>query len=368
MLIDCMASLAPAWSAVASALPRRRYFHRLEYFESALTTVLAPSSDRLFALSAPGRALVPLRSRVATFGRVPGVRLLEVPNTALLDLQDGLLAPGDLDAMQTVLAGLAELPPWDVLWIPRVMAESPMLHALRRLSPPGLAITEISESKSVSLAGGYRAVESRIGHKFLVNERRKMKKLAQLGEVAHRIHYPTDRADPLFAEFLRIEASGWKGRVNSAIAASPQVLAFFEQLIARFGPEKQCRLDALTLDDRPIAMQFSLVVDGVISLLKLGFDEEYQAMGPGGLLIHETLRGVGTPEDGLEELSFVTGAPWNDPWGARAQAVFDVRIYNHTPRAQAVWGIAQLTPHLKRGLAWAKNRHTPSERPEASSP
>lgn len=354
---DTVAGASPDWPIVLGRLHRRRFFHELPYFEAALASVLERDRSSVRVLHVPGRALLPIRVRTGTLDRLPGVRFLEIPHHPVLDLYDGLLVPGDLEAASAVLDALDDVAPggWDVLWLPRVMAESSLLEGLRRLSPRGLVIREVGESKSISVSGGYEAVKARISHKFLVNERRKLKKLGQSGKVEHRIFFPVRRDDPSFLEFLRLEAAGWKGQIQSTIAGTPPVRAFFEELIERLGPAKACRIDHLCLDGTAIAGQLALISDGTLSLLKIGYDEQYQAVGPGGLLLHETLRGLGASE-GIEELSFVTGAKWNDAWGATAQAVFDVRIYNDTALGRLGQHLTTAEPYLKRGLAWVRAR------------
>lgn len=347
------------WPVILARVERPRFFQQLPYFEAALDSLLEPDRAELNVLHLPGRALLPLRRRVGVLDRVPRVCFLEVPHHRVLDLVDGVVATGDDEAVTQLLEAAARLPRgWDVLWLPRVLAESSLLGSLRRLRPRGLVITEISESKSVDVRGGYEHVKARLSHKFLVNERRKLKKLAQGGCVEHRVVYPSTPADPAFLEFLRLEASGWKGARDSAIAHCPLVLRFFERLIERLGVEQKCRIDLLSVGATPIAGQFSLVHEGALSLLKIGYDEAHHAVGPGGLLIHETLRGL---DAGIEEVSFVTGARWNDLWGATAQAVYDIRIYNDTPLGQVARCARALKPLVVEALNQGRRRW-PSER------
>jgi CelD/BcsL family acetyltransferase involved in cellulose biosynthesis len=344
------------WSALYASLPRRRFFHHPVYVDAALRSVLEHLKDRATVLEVPGLAALPLVPGSGEAEEVPGLRILEHPHHVAIDLQDGLLMPKGLDTTRRLLEGLdrAGRRGWDLLWIPRVPAESPLLQALRRIAPPHLLIREVTESKSVSLKGGYEGVKSRIRSKFLVNERRKMKRLSEMGRVEHQIHFPKERGDPAFLEFLRLEASGWKGQAASALIDSPKMRLFFELLLEGFGRESACRIDHLLLDGVSIASQFSLIADKTISLIKIGYDESKHQVGPGGLLLHETLRTAGTPKDGLEELSFVTGAKWNDSWGARAQGVFEIRLYNTTPLGRIAHRLAQLKIHAKRGVEWAR--------------
>jgi CelD/BcsL family acetyltransferase involved in cellulose biosynthesis len=355
-----------AWSALYASLPRRRFFHHPFYVDAALSSVLEHVKDRATVVGVPGQAALTLVPRSGSLEEIPGLRILEHPHHVAVDLQDALLMPKGLDSTKSLLAGLdrASGGGWDLLWIPRVPAESTLLQALRRLVPSHLVIREVTESKSVSLKGGYEGVKNRIRSKFLVNERRKMKRLSEMGKVEHKIHFPKERSDPAFLEFLRLEASGWKGAAASALIGSPKMRLFFELLLESFGQEGACRIDHLLLDGVSIASQFALIADKTISLIKIGYDETKHQVGPGGLLLHETLKTAGS----LEELSFVTGAKWNDNWGARAQGVFEVRLYNKTPLGRLAHRIAQLRIQAKRGVEWARARRAEPPPAEEQAP
>jgi hypothetical protein len=63
-----------------------------------------------------------------------------------------------------------------------------------------------------------------------------------------------------FAEFLEIEASGWKGQSGerSAIKLHPDLMRFYESLNIEFAPSRSIVLNCLRIGERPIASQFCL--------------------------------------------------------------------------------------------------------------
>jgi hypothetical protein len=86
-------------------------------------------------------------------------------------------------------------------------------------------------------------------------------------------------------------------------------------------------LNLLTLNDKCIAGQLCLVVDGTVYILKIGFDEAYGAIAPGNLIMEQLFQHCAEDKQ-ISAISFVTGKDWNFLWGAKSLQVYDHRIFN----------------------------------------
>src|SRR3546814_2586619 len=64
----------------------------------------------------------------------------------------------------------------------------------------------------------------------------------------------------LYAEFVRIEASGWKGAAGTALRNMPALERFFENVVTRFGAAGQCEITALEVDGKIISAQLGTMV------------------------------------------------------------------------------------------------------------
>jgi len=95
-----------------------------------------------------------------------------------------------------------------------------------------------------------------------------------------------DRSDDpsAYDEFMRIEASGWKGRRGTALGCDNGHAAFFREMCAAFAANGSLALLSLQADGRAIAMACNLVSDGVTFCFKIGYDEEFARFSPGILL------------------------------------------------------------------------------------
>jgi CelD/BcsL family acetyltransferase involved in cellulose biosynthesis len=84
-------------------------------------------------------------------------------------------------------------------------------------------------------------------------------------------------------EFLRLEASGWKGRAGSALACSAAGRRFFTSVTREAHARGRLMMLALRLNGRPVAQQCGfLAADGAFSF-KVAYDERYARFSPGVL-------------------------------------------------------------------------------------
>lgn len=116
-------------------------------------------------------------------------------------------------------------------------------------------------------------------------------------------------ADPAAVDdFLRLEASGWKGRIGGAFQVRPGHAEFLRHMWDGF--REQGRLDILSLQagDRSLAMRCCLRGSDVLYGFKTSFDDELRRYSPGTLLELELFGRLG----GRIEMIDACAAPDND--------------------------------------------------------
>jgi CelD/BcsL family acetyltransferase involved in cellulose biosynthesis len=119
---------------------------------------------------------------------------------------------------------------------------------------------------------------------------RKQRRLAELGKVDFRELEPGDDPGPWIDDFLRLEASGWKGQEGTAIGCTEAGRGYFREL-ARDGHRRgRLFLLGLFLNDRPIAFRCNLLAPPGSFFFKPAYDEQYSRFSPGVLLEVETIR------------------------------------------------------------------------------
>lgn len=81
--------------------------------------------------------------------------------------------------------------------------------------------------------------------------------------------------------FLELEASGWKGREATALAADPDHAAFFREMAARMAERGALELFFLEANGRVAAAHCSLLAGGGSFCFKIAFDESLRSYSPG---------------------------------------------------------------------------------------
>jgi len=82
-------------------------------------------------------------------------------------------------------------------------------------------------------------------------------------------------------EFLRLEASGWKGREGTAMAQSNGSAELFRSLCAKFAASGRLQLLALEAGGRVAAMKCNLSAGDTLFCFKIAFDDELKRYSPG---------------------------------------------------------------------------------------
>lgn len=128
---------------------------------------------------------------------------------------------------------------------------------------------------------GEAYLKERVSSKKLRELRRCEGRLREAGSVAMRTLAGPEVKGGI-REFLRIEASGWKGQRGTALACRPDTRAFAEAL--GDAAEPSILVDVLTVDGLAIAAALHLVGGSEAAAFKCAYDESFSRMSPGALL------------------------------------------------------------------------------------
>jgi CelD/BcsL family acetyltransferase involved in cellulose biosynthesis len=113
---------------------------------------------------------------------------------------------------------------------------------------------------------------------------RQMRRLQDRGQVTvDRAGGPAARA--ALDDFLRIEASGWKGRSGSAAGSNPDIRRFVESAVAGLAARDAVAVYRLLLAQQPIAAAITLRSGANAWCWKIAYDETYARLSPGTHLI-----------------------------------------------------------------------------------
>ena len=159
------------------------------------------------------------------------------------------------------------------------------------------------------------------------NAARQRRRLEELGSVSVRSATTPEDVRDATEQFLVLEAAGWKGRRATALLSDPGSATFLRAATRRLAAQRQCRIDSLELDGRPIAMAIVLQGAGQAYYWKTSFDETLAAYSPGVQLTADlTRRQLADPAVRMTDSCAIAGHPMIERlWPARREIV-DVAI------------------------------------------
>ncbi|HEX5080640.1 MAG TPA: GNAT family N-acetyltransferase [Blastocatellia bacterium] len=120
--------------------------------------------------------------------------------------------------------------------------------------------------------------------------RRQERQLSEIGRLEYDALTPDDDVAEWIEEFLRLEASGWKGRENTAIASDESDQSYFRSIAKEAFRRGRLSMQALRLDGRPIAYKCDFPAGRGVFTFRIAFDENYARNSPGMLLEIENIR------------------------------------------------------------------------------
>lgn len=344
-------ALRDEWNALVARGPADVPFARHDWIAAWLEA---------FAPDAPLRVLVARDHAGQAAGMAPllvqrehGVTRLVAPandHSCRVEWAIGGDPPG---AIAALWGHLRDRLRWDVLLlrdVPRDGPTSVLLEAAARADRHLTGRWESLRTPYVEL-GGADAAE-RTSAKLRANLRRRAKRLGELGAVALKRVDGVEGLDVALAEFLALEAGGWKGQGGTAIALDPALVRFYTRVAHDAAARGDLALRALTLDGRAVAVHLGLVHRGVYYLPKTAYDEQLGQVSPGQLLQREVLAECSAR--GLARFDFLgPDMDWKRDW-APAYAPHDwLYVYRPSFAGRAMHTFKhRVRPAVKEAISW----------------
>ncbi|MCG2578681.1 GNAT family N-acetyltransferase [Dechloromonas sp. XY25] len=331
--------LEPHWRALAARAVPPRFIHAFEWHMAYLQHLANDAhAIHYVSLFAHGQtvAIFPLRHVRRSVGGIQ-LALWELPTHPHLILCEPLLAPecsgsGLFQQVAAILGRQTKLP-WDALHLPNLPDDSPALWSLRAGPPVGTHLERTGQSMYFRCTDPATAL-ARCSGQFKRNLRRQGRLLARRGAVSLSFARAGSELDAAFEDFLRLEASGWKGAAGRATAISlhPHLRGFYGELKTRFAAADACLIALLKVDGVAIAAQFCLLAGHTLSIQKIAYDETWHAEAPGSQLLLKTIEYC-CAEPGIRHLSLVTAPEWAvGRWNPEIQEVWEAYVFRASLR------------------------------------
>jgi CelD/BcsL family acetyltransferase involved in cellulose biosynthesis len=212
------------------------------------------------------------------------------------------------------------------------------------------------------LAEGDAFIREAVSPKDVREFRRRERRLAEIGPLEYAQLEDAGETDKWIADFIELEARGWKGRQASALACTEAGRLFFTRAIRAAARRRQLMMLGLRLAGRWIALKCNFVSGEGCFAFKIAYDEDYARFAPGTLLELENIRRV----HARPELRWMDSCAqphllmYNRLWPDR-RAIVDLVTTTGRPTGDLMVGSLPLLHWVSRTL-----RGTPAAAPAAS--
>lgn len=281
-----------AWDTLSECASEPNVFFESWYLLPALELLRGTADVRIGLITQPGRhghehaiGLFPME-HIRPNARAPlgGLRMWRHSQCFLCT---PLMLPGREETCWELLLNELDSGRFGkMLELPVLSADGPVCEALSQVCRERrpLEIQSIYRRATMELAAD-GATYLRKGSIARREYARKRRKLEQMGYLQTQ---SLDRAEdhtPWLEEFLALEARGWKGAANSALACNSADRAFITRIAQAAHERERLMMLALRLDGHLIAGEINLVGTRQSSFgLKIAFDEQYAECSPGMVL------------------------------------------------------------------------------------
>ena len=181
-----------------------------------------------------------------------------------------------------------------LLHLPQMPGDGPLTAALDAVlageARPAYTALEGERAMLSSSLGPETYFEQAMSAKKRKELRRQHKRLAEEGTLVFERTQDSAGIDAWVADFLALEAAGWKGEAGSALASAEATRAFFTATLTGAATAGRLERLALRLDGTPIAMLANFLCPPGAFSFKTAFDERFARFSPGLLLQIENLQ------------------------------------------------------------------------------
>jgi CelD/BcsL family acetyltransferase involved in cellulose biosynthesis len=161
--------------------------------------------------------------------------------------------------------------------------------------------------------------------KMRQNLRRSRRRLEKRGAVSVEIRTGAEAGEDFLDEFLALEASGWKGRMGTAIRNNPDKLAFYTTVVRNFAQQNRLEWHSVRVDGRLVAAQIGIRCREALILPRYAYDEEFSECSPGHVLTEEVIKDAFSRRE-IAELNPMSTADQCRLWHMACDTYSDVHL------------------------------------------
>jgi CelD/BcsL family acetyltransferase involved in cellulose biosynthesis len=325
---ESLRSHTDAWDRLAADVPQKNPYLLPGWIDAAFRHALGPDERWLCCFAYIGDRLVGVLPVIARPHPLLGQ---DYPLLRTFDKHaqsgEALLAPDHaVSAFRALLSEVnRQIPKHLSLDMKAVRPSSPLWEAIE--GGVGGYVIRCGRHHSFSflnVEGDFDAYMATLGN-MRGNVKRYRKKLESRGKVSFEIKKSHDAKEDFLAEFLSLEASGWKGRNGTAIANRPDSVLFYSALVANFAAQGHLEWHTIRVENDLVAAELGVRFGSALFLPKTAYNEEFADCRPGNILNAEVTRQAFLcPE--LIEINDMSDMEWHALWRMSRDKYVDVHL------------------------------------------
>ncbi len=262
---------------------------------------------------------------------------------------DCLTQPGREDILATFVDYLNHIPRTTPVVLFRLVPEVSTPMRLARTSDALWVSTHyVSNENSVPLPktrAEYAAGMSSNLRRYLKKNGRRLEKLP---DVRYRVREQERSLNECLTEFIEVENRNWKGSEQSSVKARPADLDMLTEIAQAMTRHGWMVWNFLEADGKTIAGQYAVLINRILNLVKIGFDDNYRFCSPGNLLMDRVISEAIESSD-VDEVNMMTDLDWHHKWQTVPRPLFNAVVF---PRSPLIGALARLglLEYVHRGL------------------
>lgn len=338
--IEGLFTIRDSWNEICDAMQKRSFYHEWAWYKAYMSTLNNNPSQIFFVLiKSPKQSIsiIPLEYRHKK-NHLGTLKILQFPEHNHIPLYDIICRPEfSIDTLfNSLISGLKNLKiHWDLLQFNQLPDNSKVTN-LGSVYKLNFKITQIKTCYQIDCKVPWENYFATLSQNHRSNLNKARNKLCNENNVIFELVDKKEQLNKLFYEFLKVEASGWKGRQGTAIQNSLHLTNFYQNLIDNFSELGHVMIGRVAIGEKTIASQFCLRDSDTLYLLKMGYDESYSKFSPGHTLLEWNIRNI-YHTFGIRYLNVVGNPSWFWQWKPQSIPIWEVVVYNFTVKASLIY-------------------------------
>jgi hypothetical protein len=326
-------SVAEQWSSLHGSCD---LWARFELFNAYATSLVTDDVCLYLVQVFDGESTVAVipaivsKETIAPFGSINVLSLPKSHHIALTDFPVDSRADPAIVA-NCMIEAFGALPiKWDVIRWPRIIHSSNAMAIARAIRGHTITLRPSSPCNFFETTQTYDDLSSSFSKNIRASLKKSHRRLQELPAGTVVVGKAAGDQMAAFEEFLRLEASGWKGEsgTGSAIQLRPDLKNFYLSLLGQENTEFVPEVTLLHLGRTAVAAQFSIRVRHRKHIMKIAYDEHQEKYSPGQVLLEEVLIKA-CSSSSIDRVSLVTNMPWHHTWRPQSEGTYDVILFRN---------------------------------------